>query len=106
MIVMSAIHGVPEAPHLQDRDLEAFRTQWLIIESIAVAGSSMVQVCIQIKSLAITTSCEETRTNLKLSLHFLGCETAVQETNLSIGSFKWDLLAIFRYNSYDQMHSF
>lgn len=53
---MSAIHGIPEAPHLQDRDLEAFRTQWLIIESIAVAGSSMVQVCIQIKSLAITTS--------------------------------------------------
>lgn len=56
MIVMSTIDGVPEAPHLQDRDLEAFRAQWLIIESIAVAGSSVVQICIEVKSLAITTS--------------------------------------------------
>lgn len=58
-IVMSAIHGVPEAPHLQDGDLEAFRTQWLIVEGVAVAGPPMVQVCIEVKSLAITASWEE-----------------------------------------------
>lgn len=71
MIVMSTIDGVPEAPHLQDRDLEAFRAQWLIIESIAVAGSSVVQICIEVKSLAITTSCQETNTSVRVSLHFL-----------------------------------
>lgn len=70
MIVMSTIDGVPEAPHLQDRDLEAFRAQWLIIESIAVAGSSVVQICIEVKSLAITTSCQETNTSVRVSLHF------------------------------------
>lgn len=56
MVVTSTVHGVPEAPHLQDRDLEAFGAQRLIIESIAVAGSSVVQIRIQVKSLAITTS--------------------------------------------------
>lgn len=56
MTVTSTIHSVPEAPHLQDGDLEAFRTQWLVIESVAVAGSPMVQICIKVQSLAITTS--------------------------------------------------
>lgn len=78
MIVTSTVHGVPEAPHLQDRDLEAFRAQWLIIESIAVAGSSVVQICIQVKSLAITTSCEETKTSVRVPLHSSAGETAIQ----------------------------
>lgn len=56
MIVTSTIHGVPEAPHFQDGDLEAFRAQWLVIESVAVAGSPVVQICIKVQSLAITTS--------------------------------------------------
>lgn len=62
MIVTSTIHGVPEAPHFQDGDLEAFRTQWLVIESVAVAGSPVVQICIKVQSLAITTSWEKTKT--------------------------------------------
>lgn len=62
MIVTSTIHGVPEAPYLQDGDLEAFRAQWLVIESVAVAGSPVVQICIEVQSLAITTSWEETKT--------------------------------------------
>ena len=72
MIVVSAIHGVPEAPHLQDRDLEAFGTQRLVVESVAVACPSMVQVCIEVKSLAITASWGEKIPSKKLSLHFLG----------------------------------
>lgn len=62
MTVTSTIHGVPEAPHLQDGDLEVLRAQWLVIESVAVAGPPMVQICIEIQSLAIATSWEETRT--------------------------------------------
>lgn len=70
MIVMSTIHGVPEAPHLQDGDLKALRAQWLIIEGIAVAGSPVVQICIEVQSLAITTSCGETKTSVRVSLLF------------------------------------
>lgn len=75
MVVASDIHSVLEAPHLHGRDLEVFRAKWLIIESIAMAGSPMVQVCIKVEGLAITTSCRERKnTNVTLLLHFSGCE--------------------------------
>lgn len=59
MVIASDVHSVLEAPHLHGRDLEVFRAQWLIIESIAVAGSPMVQVCIKVEGLAITTSYDD-----------------------------------------------
>jgi len=120
MIVRSTIHGVPEAPHLQDRDLEAFRAQRLIIESIAVAGSSVVQICIKVKSLAITTSCEETKTRVRVTLHLLAWETATQEKKNTKKErkkkllFSWEqleapsdvCLLCSGVTRYDQMHRF
>lgn len=52
----SAAHGILETPHLHNGYLEALRTQWLIVEGVAVAGSAMVQICIDEESLAISTT--------------------------------------------------
>lgn len=64
----SAAHGILETPHLHNGYLEALRTQWLIVEGVAVAGSAMVQICIDEESLAISTTCKETKVAFSLCL--------------------------------------
>lgn len=60
-------HGILETPHFQQCDLEALCTQGGVVKGGAAAGPAMIQLGVDVESVAITSPWSDTR------IHQLKC---------------------------------